>query len=90
MSPYVSQSPETEEWADRLLFEHWGGMTPAEKVAAMRSLQRSAHELAVRGEASRHPEASPRELELRLAVRRLGPDVVEQILGHPLPFDIAR
>jgi hypothetical protein len=83
---YRTLSPDTAEWADRMLFEHWAGMPPTEKADLVSELCLSAHRLTLLGLSRLYPEASPRELELREACRRLGRDVVEQVLGHPLPF----
>jgi hypothetical protein len=47
-------------------------MTPAAKAALISGLTRGAHRVAAAGIRHRHPDASPREQFLRLAVVILG------------------
>lgn len=55
--------------------ETWREMSPAQKAQLIASLSRAARELALAGVRHRHPNASPREQFLRLAVVTLGPDL---------------
>lgn len=84
---YRTQSPDTDEWADRMLFEHWAGMEPRRKAQIVSDLCASAHRLCLAGLELRHPEASDEELQLRAACRRIGREAVERALGHSLPFE---
>lgn len=84
---YRTQSEDTERWAEEILFARWRSMTIPEKAALLTDLCRAEHELALAGLAYRFPSASRRELELRAACRRLGREVVERVLGEPLPFE---
>lgn len=82
------QSPDAEEWAERLLFAHWRSLEPGEKLQLVSDLCRAAERLSLAGMAARHPHADARELDLRLACLRPGRQTVEQVLGHPLGFDL--
>ena len=66
---------------DRVRDERYARMTPAEKVARAMELTRTACTLALAGLRERHPEADDRELLLRLAALRLGPEVVHRAYG---------
>jgi hypothetical protein len=60
-------SPEVEE----LMFQLWRQATPAQKLAKVLAIGRMVNDL-VRGELRRrYPDATPREIELRLASRNL-------------------
>lgn len=76
---YRTQSPDTEEWAERLLFAHWRNMAPWEKAALVSELCQSLHELSLRGLEVRFPEATREALELRAASLRLGSDLVRRV-----------
>ena len=67
----LDTSPEIEQ----LLVERWRAMSPAEKAAIVSGLTAAAYELALAGVRRRHPNASPREQFLRLAVITLGRDL---------------
>ena len=53
----------------------WRRMSPAEKAALVTGLTRAAYTMVWAGVRSRHPDASPREQFLRLAIVVLGPDL---------------
>ena len=53
----------------------WRAMSPAQKAQLISTLSRAARELALAGVRQRHPDASPREQFLRLAVVTLGPEL---------------
>ncbi|MGH7699084.1 MAG: hypothetical protein ACREMJ_00970 [Gemmatimonadales bacterium] len=72
---------DTTPEADGVRFARYGGMSPAEKVARTVALTRTACELALAGLRERHPAADERELLLRLAVLRLGTDLVGRAYG---------
>ena len=59
---------------------------PRERLAIALSLSRATRELATAGLRQRHPEASPEELRLRLAVRLFGRDVAARLFGS-IPDD---
>jgi len=54
-------------------------MTPAERLRAVCDLNRAADTMAVAGIRARFPEASDREVFLRLAVRKLGSDLARRV-----------
>jgi hypothetical protein len=76
---------DTSAEADDIRFERYARMTPAEKVARMEDLTRTASILALAGLRERYPEADEHELLLRLAVLRLGADLVWQAYGWRAP-----
>lgn len=67
-------SPDTE----RRQIERWREMTPAEKAAIVSGLTNAVYELAHAGIRQRHPDASPREQFLRLALITLGPELASR------------
>jgi hypothetical protein len=86
MAPPLSldTSPEVEHRQ----IERWRDMSPAEKAALVTGLTRAAYEMALAGVRHRHPDASPHEQFLRLAVITLGPDLAAraypEIVARPL------
>lgn len=73
----LDTSPEIE----RRQVERWRQMSPAEKAAIVSGLTQAVCDLALAGIRLRHPDASPREQFLRLALITLGPDLARQV--HP-------
>ena len=78
----VKRDQDTDDWAERLLVEHWRGLSPAQKGGLVTSLSLAVHELSLAGIRLRHPEADARELFERAACLRLGPDLFERITGR--------
>jgi hypothetical protein len=70
----LDTSPEIEQ----LLVERWRAMSPAEKAAIVSGLTTAAYDLALAGVRRRHPNSSPREQFLRLAVITLGRDLARR------------
>lgn len=62
-----------------LQIERWRDMSPAAKADLITALTRAAYELALAGIRYRHPDASPREQTLRLAMLTLGPDLARDV-----------
>jgi hypothetical protein len=56
-------------------------MSPADKLRIFRQLSRSTQELALAGLRRRYPQASPRELQLRLAATRLDSETLRVAFG---------
>ena len=54
-------------------------MSAAEKAALVSGLTRAVWDLALAGVRHRHPDASPREQFLRLALVTLGPDLARKV-----------
>jgi hypothetical protein len=59
-----------------LLVAHWREMSPAQKLALVRSAAGLGTTMALAGLRAQYPGASERELFLRLAVRRFGRETV--------------
>ncbi len=72
---YQTQSPDTDEWAERLLFERWRRMSTREKAALVSELSASLHRLTLAGLAARFPDADERELEDRALALRYGDEL---------------
>ncbi|MFZ2492178.1 MAG: hypothetical protein WA208_11885 [Thermoanaerobaculia bacterium] len=77
---------DTPPEARRIYYERLAQLTPAERLAMMRRSSRMIRNLAESSIRREHPDASPDELRIRLAVRLYGRDVVEGLLG-PAPVD---
>lgn len=73
---YRTQSRDTSLAIERMLVEAWRRMSPREKAERVASLTRACNELALAGISQRHPGASKRELQLRLAAFRLPREVM--------------
>jgi hypothetical protein len=76
--PPVRLSLDTSPEVERLQIERWRRMSPAEKAAIVSGLTQTACDLALAGIRLRHPDASPREQFLRLALITLGPDLARR------------
>jgi hypothetical protein len=68
-------SDDTSAAAERIQVGRWRQMSSVEKVRAVSELSRAAQELALAGIRLRHPGASERECQLRLAALKLGHDL---------------
>jgi hypothetical protein len=68
-------SLDTSAEAERVQVEKWRAMSPAQRLGLALSLSQSVRALAIAGIRQRHPEASPREQLLRLALTLHGPDL---------------
>ena len=71
-------SLDTAPEVERLQIERWRQMSAAEKAAIVSGLTQAVFELALAGVRLRHPDASPREQFLRLALITLGPDLAQR------------
>lgn len=80
-SAYRAQSADTTEEVDRRMMAAWRAMPHWRKARLVCELGATADAFALADLRRRHPDASPRELALRLAVRRLGPDLVHRAFG---------
>jgi hypothetical protein len=79
--PYRTQSEDTSEEIERLQIEAWRAWAPAEKLSRMVALTRRIQELQLAEIRRRHPDADDRELKLRLASRRLEPELMRRAFG---------
>ena len=74
-----------EAWAKQ--FELYRGMTHAQKAWLVREVTLAANAFALAGLRQRHPNAGEGELLLRLAVLRLGEELVARAYGWRPPRD---
>jgi hypothetical protein len=64
------------ESVDRLVLDHLRAMTPEDRFDAVAELTAASRQLGLTRLAATWPDATPRELELRLASLWLGPDLM--------------
>ncbi len=83
--PRLTKLSDTTAAIDAVRFGRYASMSPAEKAARVADLTRAACTLTLAGLRQRHPGADERELLLRLAVLRLGADVVSRAYGWRAP-----
>jgi hypothetical protein len=81
MSRYQTQRPDTSVDAERFLVRRYRTISPADKLRIFRQLSRATQELALAGLRHRHPQASVRELRLRLAATRLDHETLRAAFG---------
>ncbi len=62
-------------------------LSPEQRWQRVRDLTAAANTMALAGLRNRHPEATERELLLRLAVLRLGADLVARVYGWRADHD---
>jgi hypothetical protein len=75
--PYADTDPRVMEvWLDRLR-----RMPPGEKLSTVFSLNKMAWNMAEMGVRLAHPQASDREIFLRVAARRLSRDLMIRMYG---------
>lgn len=75
---------DTSPEAEAVLFELWRETPAWRKVEMMESLNQGARQLALMGLRQRFPDASPEELQRRLASILLGDDLASRVYG-PIP-----
>ena len=80
-SGYKPQASDTSVEVDRSLFDAYRLMTADEKLHRVSELSLFMWEVKRSGLRLRYPDASERELDLRLAVYRLGRDKVKELYG---------
>ena len=74
-------SDDTPPEIERLVIEGYRRMPAARKLQIMQDLTRTAHLLALSEIRRRYPQASAREVQLRLASRWLEPALLRQAFG---------
>jgi hypothetical protein len=72
---------DTSPEAERVLVELWRCASPARKMAAIMSANRTARMLAMTGLRARHRNESPARLQRRLADLWLGPELAAKAYG---------
>lgn len=75
MRPLAEDTPLDIE---RRQLEGWRRMSTPQKASLIASLSRGTRELALAGIRQRHPDASPREQFLRLAMLTLGRELARE------------
>ena len=65
----------------------WRRMSAAEKAALVTGLTEAAFSVTLAGIRHRHPDASPRELQLRLAIITLGPELARKAFPDAAALD---
>ena len=81
-------SLDTSAEIERLQIERWRQMSPESKAALVSGLTQAASELALAGLKQRYPDASPRELFLRMAILTLGPDLAGKAYPEIVALDL--
>jgi hypothetical protein len=76
-----TQSPDTHPEVERILIEGYRRMSVAEKLSSVRAMNQAVQTLQMGDIRRRHPDASEREVRLRLASRWLGPDLMRKAFG---------
>lgn len=72
---------DTTREVDRIMFDLWRKATPEQRLQKVLNLGRSINEL-IRGRLrTQYPEATPREIELRLAARNLDRATMIKVFG---------
>ena len=84
-APFVPADTTPDAWAKQ--FELYRQMSPAQKGRAFRDITLAANTFTLAGLRQRHPNADERELWLRLAVLRIGEDLVAKAYGWRPPAD---
>ena len=86
--PPVSLSLDTSPEIERLQIERWREMSPAQKAAIVSGLTQAVYDLALAGIRTRHPDSSPRERFLRMAVILLGSDLARKVYPEIAATDL--
>jgi len=80
-------SQDTSLDVELLQVEGWRRMSSEQKAATISGLTQAVFDLARAGVRHRHPNASPHEQFLRLAVIVLGPDLARQVYPDTATLD---
>ncbi|MCZ6635225.1 MAG: winged helix-turn-helix domain-containing protein [bacterium] len=78
---YRTQSSDTSYRVERMQIEAYRRMTPAEKMRRISDLCQASARIALAGIRQRYPQATERELQLRLAALRLGRETMVKVFG---------
>jgi hypothetical protein len=76
-----AKGSDTPPKVERMMLELWRRATAVQKLARMFGMGRMINELARAEVRRRHPEASPREIDLRLASRTLPRETMIRAFG---------
>ena len=75
------QALDTAPEIEQRQIEAWRRMQPWEKLRIVAELMRATDELAVAGIRERHPNATPREIQLRLGALRIDRESMIRAFG---------
>ncbi|NUN48871.1 MAG: hypothetical protein HUU15_08605 [Candidatus Brocadiae bacterium] len=78
---YRTQSDDTSIAAEQLQIAAWRRLTPTERVGKMWELSAWVRGIAEAEVRRRHPDAPEREVQLRVASRRFGRDLMVRAFG---------
>jgi hypothetical protein len=81
VSEYTTQSADISVDMERRWFERLRAMEPWDKLRMVGEMWRASQELALAGMRTRYPQASERELRLRLAATRLDRETMLRAFG---------
>ena len=85
VSEYVPQSRDTSEKFERFWFDRLRTMEPWQKLEMVARLNRQTQALALTGLRMRYPDATERELRLRLAATRYDREIILRAFGWAPP-----
>lgn len=77
----ASPTDDTDPAIEAMLIEGYRRMSPSQKLERVRALTRAVQQLALLDIRRRHPGAGEREQALRLASRRIEPDLMLRAFG---------
>lgn len=77
---------DTSPPAQRFYYEHLRALSPTERLRIAAGLSMAVRRMAEAGIRQRHPDASPREIEVRLAVRLYGREIAARAFSD-IPAD---
>lgn len=77
----LSPGSDTHGDIDRMMIERWRHATPSQKLERMASMAHSVNELARAELRLRYPNATPREIDLRLRSRTLDRQTMMRAFG---------
>ncbi|MCI0664435.1 MAG: hypothetical protein L0220_25530 [Acidobacteria bacterium] len=80
-------SSDTAPEVEKIMIEGYRRMTAAKKLQIMQDLIHTAYWLALSDIIRKHPNAEPRELMLRLASRRMEPELLRKAFGWDLDVE---
>ena len=72
---------DTNPAIEAILIEGYRKMTPAQKLERVGALTQTVEELSLLDVKRRHPNADAREQSLRVASRRLDPEIMNRVFG---------
>jgi hypothetical protein len=79
--PARTQSRDTSTEIERRQIEAWRAMNASQKLAIVSQLTLATEEMARAGISERHPNATEREIELRVGSLRLDRDTMIRVFG---------